>query len=203
MPQAYSKICCNLPLTILCFYMFLSIFAYLYSDYLYISFLDLYTLPTSSLSSSSSFYCFNKIYSIFLQLLVIGIHLYQNYLQRIPLYSNLLQILVVLLYVVGLMFGYLQFCQYIIILILLHLKLCFELLLLLQILNIFILLLYYLFIFVFQIRESKQNVGHLCIVRCYLLKHTINSFMFIEFYFQSLHKPWCMKSKNLSFGTNI
>jgi hypothetical protein len=45
---------------------FLSIFACLCLDCLYISSLDWHTLPISSLSSSNSFYCSKKVYSIFL-----------------------------------------------------------------------------------------------------------------------------------------
>ncbi len=79
------------------------------------------------------------------------------------------------------------------ILIMLHMQLYFKLLFLLQIplqiLNKFVLFLYDLFIFYFQIKESEQNVGHLCATLCCLLKHIGSSPTFIQFCFKSLHIP--------------
>ncbi len=51
---------------------------------------------------------------------------------------------------------------------------------LLQILNKFVLLLYNLLISDFQIKKSKHNVGHLCVILCYLLKQIGKSPMFIQ-----------------------
>jgi hypothetical protein len=108
-------------------------------------------------------------------------------MQRIPYYFNVLQILIKLLHVIDLLYGYLEFCQYLTILIVLILQLYFELLLLfqgpLQILNIFILLLCNMLVLDLQIKKSKQNICHLYIVFCYLLKHSSNSYMLIQLCF--------------------
>ncbi len=53
------------------------------------------------------------------------------------------------------------------------------------------------------IRKSKQNICHLYIVFCCLLKHSSSSSMVIQFYLYPLHRPWCMKPRNLTFGTCI
>jgi len=134
MPLAYSRIYCNLSITIFYLCKFLSIYACLCLDCLCISFLDSYTLPISSISSFNSFVASKKStpYScnlskfivfhiqrilLCLQLPITSIHLHQSCLQRIPIYYDLLQILIVPLYVIDLLSSCLQFCQYFIILI--------------------------------------------------------------------------------------
>jgi hypothetical protein len=73
------------------------------------------------------------IQNIFLcvQIPIIDICLFQSYLQRIPFCYDILHILVLLLHVINILFDYLEFYQYLIILIVLVLQLCCELLLLL------------------------------------------------------------------------
>ncbi len=134
MPWAYSRIYCNLSITIFCLCKFLSIYACLCLDCLCISFLDSYTLPISSISSFNSFVASKSLLHILvislkfivfhiqrillcLQLPITSIHLHQSCLQRILLYYDLLQILIVPLYVIDLLSICLQIYQYLIILI--------------------------------------------------------------------------------------
>jgi hypothetical protein len=126
-------------------------------------------------------------------------------MQRDPFYSNVLQILVLLLHFINLLSSYLEFCNYLTILIFPILQLCFELLLLfqssLQLLNRFILILYNMLVFLSPYQKIQAKHFRLYILFYCLLKHNSNSSMFIQFCYYPLHKPWCMKPKSLTLGT--
>ncbi len=128
-------------------------------------------------------------------------------MQGISFHFDVLQILALFLYVINLLSGCLELCQYLIILIVPILQFYFELLFLLQsslkILNISILHLYNLLVLDLHIRRSKQNISHLYIIFCFLFKHSSSSYVLIQFYFYPLHKPQYIKPRSLTLGTCI
>jgi hypothetical protein len=87
-------------------------------------------------------------------------------MQGILFYYDVFKIFTMLLHVIDILFGYLGFSQYLIILIVLILQLCFEFLFIfqspLQILNRYILLLYDMFIFLISRSESLRKILVIC-----------------------------------------